>query len=489
MKLSQRWASAAREALVPADTDARDRFAFVLLLAFIVFVPWLGSARLPAATGVPAPIGRLLVPALACAIGALTFSSRSSFRSPRSLGLFLASMLGLALLGLVQLLPLPEPALEHFASVNLQIYHETAELLSLYEQTSPSARVSLTPEGTAAIVLLLGGFVVLVLAAVHLLRTRPRRRAFAAAAVAGACLQIAAGAPGAAAGDAFRGAFASESDLGDFLLVLLPVSFGVFWSEILTNADRGRETADRGERLAVRLSPLVARFLVCVIVAIGVVLTGSPVRIGAAALTMVILFALAARHPLRVRRTVVAAAAMLGGAAVFVENAAGQAQAQAQAQALGPFSPFFDRTLAVWQTSLDAWKSFPILGAGLGAFPDAFRRVQPRELTGLVEDARSDLLQLLVTGGAVGAFFAVVGFLSILVLLFRRWRAQRHREESAFSLAGIGALLIVGLDGLGEFNLGVPAVSAALACVIGFAMAAGDGSPREQSWTPPTTAV
>ena len=141
-----------REALVPADTDARDRFAFVLLLAFIVFVPWFGSASLPAAVaGTPVPVGRLLVPALACAIGVLAFSSRSSFRSPRSLGLFLASIVGLALLGVLQLLPLPEPALEHFASVNLQIYHENAELLSLYGQTGPPARVSLTPEATTAV--------------------------------------------------------------------------------------------------------------------------------------------------------------------------------------------------------------------------------------------------------------------------------------------------------------------------------------------------
>ena len=80
-------------------------------------------------------------------------------------------------------------------------------------------------------------------------------------------------------------------------------------------------------------------------------------------------------------------------------------------------------------------------------------------------------------------------FLSVLVLLVRRWRAQRHREESALSLAGIGAVVIVALDGIGEFNLGVPAVSGALACVIGLAIAAGEGSPREQSWTPPTTAA
>ena len=100
-----------------------------------------------------------------------------------------------------------------------------------------------------------------------------------------------------------------------------------------------------------------------------------------------------------------------------------------------------------------------------------------------MESAMSLPLQLLVTGGAVGAFFALLAWVSMLVLLLRRFLGQRHREESALTLVGIGALLAVGLDGLAEFNLATASVPAALACVLGLALAAGDGSRREQTWT------
>jgi O-antigen ligase len=101
-----------------------------------------------------------------------------------------------------------------------------------------------------------------------------------------------------------------------------------------------------------------------------------------------------------------------------------------------------------------------------------------------VDSAQSNPLQILVTGGVVGGFFVVVGFVALLVVLLRRWKAQRHREERALTLAGVGALLAILLDGLVEFNLGAAAVPATAACIIGLALAAGDGSPREQPAAP-----
>jgi hypothetical protein len=94
-------------------------------------------------------------------------------------------------------------------------------------------------------------------------------------------------------------------------------------------------------------------------------------------------------------------------------------------------------------------------------------------------------VQILVTGGAVGALFAVIAFVSLLWILLRKWKAQRHREESAFVLAGAGALLALGLDGVAEFNLGAVAVPATLACVLGLALAGGDGTARERPPIPP----
>ncbi len=477
MTLAQRVASAAREALFPADTDGRDRFAFVMLLAFILSAPWLGSARLPASiAGAPAPVGRLLIPAVGLAIGAVTFSSRSSFRSLRPLALPIFSMLALMLLGILQLVPLPESVLGQIASVNLQIYHETTELLALYGRSAPLARVSLAPDETAATVLRLGGYAALGVAAMHLLRTRPRRRAFTATAIVAGFIQILAAGALKALGQTRFLPFPSVSDLGGYLLVLLPVALGALWAEILTNRDRGRETADRGERLAQRISPLAARGLACAVLGVGIFHVRSAASMAAAGAAVVVFLILAARHPLRLRRAVVAGAVGVA-ALVFLGP-------EAHARPLGIANAAIDRSLAIWQACIETWHRFPIVGSGLGAFRDAFRRVQPRDLQGLVDTAQSDPLQILVTGGAAGAILAAIAGISLLVCLLRRWRSQRHREESALALAGIGSLVALGLDGLAEFNLGAPAVPATLACVIGMAIAAGDGSSRDQSWTP-----
>ncbi len=481
MKVLQRWTSLTREAVVPMDTDFRDRFAFLLLLAFILVAPWLGGAHLPDwIAGTPAPMGRLIIPAFGFAIGAVAFSSRSSFRSLRPLALPLAAILGLTILGVLQLVPLPDAALAQIAPVNLQIYHETAELLGLYGASAPAARLSLATDETAATVLRLGGYAILAAATAHLLRTRPRRRFFIGTLIAAVCLQVLAAGLLLVSGRPFRGAFPTPDDFSDYLLVLLPVGFCALWAEVLTNADRGRGTADRGDRLAQRLSPLVLRILACATIAAGMALTGSPVNLLAGAAAMLLLLLLAARRPPDVRRAVAAAVIAFVAPLVLV----------ARAHALPMTSLSADlasgRSLAIWRGCLDTWRSFPIFGSGLGAFRDAFRRIQPSDLTGLVDTAQSDPLQILVTGGAVGALFVVVGFVALLVLLLRRWKTQRHREERALTLAGVGALLAIALDGLVEFNLGAAAVPATAACVIGLALAAGDGSPREQPPAPRT---
>jgi hypothetical protein len=109
----------------------------------------------------------------------------------------------------------------------------------------------------------------------------------------------------------------------------------------------------------------------------------------------------------------------------------------------------------------------------MGTFREAFRRVQPREFSVLVEHPRSAVHQLLVTGGATGASLGVVAAASLLFVLARTWRAQKHREERAPVLAGFGALLTSILHGLLDLNLSVPTVAAALACSLGSAWAYG----------------
>src|SRR5205823_3411336 len=110
-----------------------------------------------------------------------------------------------------------------------------------------------------------------------------------------------------------------------------------------------------------------------------------------------------------------------------------------------------DTRMLIWRTSTEAWHLFPTFGSGLGTFREAFRRVQPPDVTGLVEQAHNDFLQLLVTGGWVGAAFGVIAAGSIFIPLFIAWLRQRHREEAAIILAGMGALLSLTLHGIVDF--------------------------------------
>ena len=61
-----------------------------------------------------------------------------------------------------------------------------------------------------------------------------------------------------------------------------------------------------------------------------------------------------------------------------------------------------DTRVTLWATTLEAWQAYPIFGSGLGTFREAYRPHQPREIPQLVEQAHSDPLQILVTGGALG---------------------------------------------------------------------------------------
>jgi O-antigen ligase len=128
--------------------------------------------------------------------------------------------------------------------------------------------------------------------------------------------------------------------------------------------------------------------------------------------------------------------------------------------------------VAIWRTAYRAWQDFPIFGSGLGTFPEAVRRIQPRELGGRLERARSDPAQILVTGGAVGTVLVAVLYLSLFLVLVRSFREQPHREESALVLGGFGALLSLSIHGLMDSAYPAPVVPAMLACLVGAAWAA-----------------
>jgi O-antigen ligase len=369
--------------------------------------------------------------------------------------------------------PLPGPLLAQISPVSSKIYHETGQILALFgRQPALAPRISIAPSETANAILLVLAYLALFLSAQRLLGNRARRRTFVFVLLAAATAHVAIAAAVQIGETRLRGTFANPDHFGGYLEISLATAFGVLWAEVLLNAERARGSMDAGERVESRLLPLAGRIVAWAIIAVGIGLTQSRGAIAASLAATAFMLLLAMLHPRAHRRRVWRGALAVAAGLLFVGLIAGRV---ALLRFIASDAREFrgGTRLELWKTSLEAWKEFPWLGSGLGSFADAFRRVQPRELNFLVEQAHSDPLQLLVTAGVVGAGLGLLLYGSLLATLLRSWYRQRHREESAMVLAGIGALLSLTLHGLVEYNMSIPAIPATLACVLGMAVAAG----------------
>jgi len=449
-----------------------DAAALFLLAVFIVAVPFPYGGIVPG--------GMLSIELGAFALLALTLLGRGRLDRLRGALLPVAAMTGIALLGVVQLLPLPGALVSLLSPSSASIDADAATARALFGRPAPAPRISIAPTETADTILLTLAYLALFIAAVLLLRSRRRRRFFVAVFLAGAMGQalvsIAARSVEPASADSrLHGAFINANHFAGYLEIALAVAFGVLWREVLFSKERGERIRRGRGRLERRLMQLSWRVLLwgAFVAAIG--LTKSRGGVLVVILMTPALLSLALMHPrLRNRRLAgaVAGSGALAAGIGFVILAVRQ-QPIIRFLSSDPRDPASDLRTTLWRLSLAAWKQFPLVGSGLGTFREAFRRIQPREFDYLVEFAHSDPLQLLVTGGLLGFLLGAAAFAGLLVALLRRWSAERHREESAWLLAGIGALLSLALHGLAEFNLSIPAIPATLACITGLAWAAG----------------
>ena len=89
-----------------------------------------------------------------------------------------------------------------------------------------------------------------------------------------------------------------------------------------------------------------------------------------------------------------------------------------------------------WDVTLDIIKANPIVGTGLGAFPTVYTRYDSRNGAFRLEQVHNDYLQVLsdagIVGGVLGLFF--------VVMLFRMGFARRESRDEYRSGVALGAL-------------------------------------------------
>ena len=239
----------------------------------------------------------------------------------------------------------------------------------------------------------------------------------------------------------------------------------MIWAEVLTSQERGFDSPDAADRFELRFAPIAGRVILWLAIAAGLAsIRGTSAVVSAGLVTLVLLGLAFGRRRRETSRR-------MAGSALGLVLAGALLASRAGAAAGDPGTGSATRS-TVWETSIAAWRQFPVFGSGLGTFREAFRRVQPRDLPGLVDQAQSSGLALLVTGGAIGLALGATAIVSLLVLLYRAWRLQKHREESAIALGAFGALLFWALAGLIDPGTTPFVASALLAPVLGAGWAA-----------------
>ncbi len=443
-----------------------ERVGFALLLLLVVAAPIPHGGILPGAT--------LRIQILSFLTAAIAFMSH---RGPLRLPVVsLALMSGVAIVGALQLIPLPAEVLSRLSPASLEVYRNANEILRMFDRPAISARISVVPGETVRAALLIMSYVCAFIAGSLLTRTRMQRNVLVALILMNAVAHVIYASVVESDFPWRSGTFVNQNHFAGYLEIALAFAFAMLWLEIRRAGRRehGEEAADVLER---RLVGAAVRLVAWVAIGAGIVLAQSRMGIAAPLVTTGIMLALALAHRRSGRRSIgralYATAALIAGAALILFTT-GRAPFL-RFLILDPRDPASELRLRLWEISIDAWKRFPHFGSGLGTFREAFRAVQAEEVTFIVEQAHNDVLQLLVTGGWISVLLAAVSLAYFSVLLLRKWWRQSSSTDSAFALGAIGALISLLLHGLVEFNFSIPAIPLTLAVVLGAGWSAVSG--------------
>jgi O-antigen ligase len=457
--------------------------ALWVLVALAVVSPWpFGSVQ-------PWAWGTLTAIALLAVIGVAAHQALTAGLVLPDLPL--RGLLGLALLGVVQLLPLPPAIHRLVAPASYAAWHPAHAGAAAV--LGPGARpISVFPEATLEWLAFAGGLGLLaVLAAPALSRPGLAQRACAVVIAGGVAVAVYGVVARAVFGARLYGSiavptiapfgpFVSKNHFAGYVEMTALLAAGL----AIGLADRRRAGSTSLDWVrSRRAGAILATFAAALAMGLAVLVSLS--RGGILTLAAGVAALLSVRTALSHRRRT-SLGTMLPGllalCVVAVILAALPDETQQRMRTLSHVTREQSGSfrLDTWRDCVRAVAASPIVGQGLGAFADVFPRFKTRWAAFSAHHAENDYLELLVEGGVLGAGL-VLAFLAQavprLLRALRRMQDRVHRGLVTGALAAVAALLV---HSAFDFNLHVPS-NAVLFAFVASAAASAAGPRRALS--------
>lgn len=161
------------------------------------------------------------------------------------------------------------------------------------------------------------------------------------------------------------------------------------------------------------------------------------------------------------RRAVISAVIAIGLLCVLLGSSESFFAAIGDPAAAGSFAA----RIEMYKASVNGALALFPLGSGIGSFSVAFPAFQPSELSGFIEHAHNDVLQVLFEAGLVGGAALVLVALAAYIAI-RNWQqAAWNAKHGAYLLGSLGFALHANLD----FPARIPALAVMATIVFSFA--------------------
>lgn len=417
---------------------------------------------LPVFGGGATPLGGLI--ARLAAISLFLFSWLSRRWTPRldQIKKPVGALILLAVLGLLQSASWPRGFAEMISPEHVSLADEAASALG--DEPPSGVPLTLYPRASRRVALDCLVLAALAIAAFRVGRHRSSRSWLAVAIVASAGIQVILGLRQWLGGlvPRLRGAYANPDHLCILLEIAACIAFGgIIWA--LSTRRWRNQPAPRA------VGALISGTLLLVLLS-AIAFTGS--RAGILA-TLVGLTVLALAASSRSRWAPMALAAAVGVAAVSFLAWIGVGKSFGRLASTSWFDIAGGPRSIVWWESLELVRRFPIVGSGLGTFESAFPLVQPASLEGVRwAKAHNGFLELMVTGGLLGAAIAALGVISLLIALTRKLQAAVRTDDRLALAVAMGSLAAVVTHESFDFGLSLWANAFVLTTVVVAALGA-----------------